>query len=86
MGGQLNALSPFLWHRAESAVERLATYASLQDLDAALQFDYAGNRDWSGNRLSSYFDLAQNPVQMASMTAAATAFLRGHLAPRRFRL
>jgi len=62
-----------LWH--------LATYAALQDFDAVLQFDYAGDRNWAGGRISGYFDASQNPVQMVSMAPAAAAFLRGDLAP-----
>jgi len=59
----------------------LAAYAGFQDFDAALQFAYSGDRSWTKTTLDSYFDMAHNPVQMASMTAAAAAFLRGDIAP-----
>jgi len=59
----------------------LAAYAGLQDFDAVLQFDYQGDRNWSKTTLDGYFDLAHNPVQMTSMTAAGLAFLRGDISP-----
>jgi len=61
----------------------LAAYGALHDFDGLLPFDYQSSLNWDDRRTTGYFAVSQNPVKMASFIPAATAFLRGDIAPAR---
>lgn len=60
----------------------LVGIAGLQDWDALFAFAYADQkRDYEPQRINGVFDLAGHPAKLAFVTAAASAFRRGLVAP-----
>ncbi len=56
--------------------------AGLQDWDAIFAFAYADQkRDYEPTRINGIFDIAGHPAKLAFVTAAASAFRRGLVAP-----
>ncbi|WP_165070629.1 carbohydrate binding domain-containing protein [Paludisphaera rhizosphaerae] len=57
----------------------IAAYAARQDWDAVFLFAYShrGNDEWGTGRITSFFDVDQNPAKMATLPAAAAMFIRG---------
>lgn len=56
----------------------LASFASRQDWDAIFAFAYSHRPgEWDAGRITSFFDIDQNPVKMATLPAAVAMFLRG---------
>lgn len=59
----------------------LSTYASLQDWDAVLPFDYNSSDIWNSGKIDGFFTLNQNPIKMSAMIPAALAFYRSDISP-----
>jgi hypothetical protein len=60
----------------------LVGIAGLQDWDAIFAFAYADQkRDYEPTRINGVFDIAGHPAKLAFVTAAASAFRRGLVAP-----
>ena len=59
----------------------LSTYASLQDWDAVLPFDYNSSDIWNSGKIDNFFTLNQNPIKMSAMIPAALAFYRSDISP-----
>ncbi|MBN9691085.1 MAG: carbohydrate binding domain-containing protein [Verrucomicrobia bacterium] len=59
----------------------LAAYGAFQDWDGIWMFDYGPGQDSvSMGRIRGFFDIAQNPAQMANLLLAANLFRRGDVA------
>ena len=66
---------------AAETLPLIFAFAALQDWDGVFVFAYSHRGDdWDAGRISSFFDIDQDPVKMASLPAAAALFLRGDLA------
>jgi hypothetical protein len=60
----------------------LAAYAALQDWDAIYVFAYSHRRDdWDTRRITSFFDIDQHPLKMATLIPAAALFRRADVKP-----
>lgn len=55
----------------------LGAYASFQDVDGIMFFDYNGAADWTTDRISSYFSIHRNPAMMSLMPSVAYAYRNG---------
>lgn len=55
----------------------LGAYASLHDVDGVMLFDYNGSKDWTTDKVDSYFSIARNPAMMALMPSMARAYREG---------
>ena len=62
-------------YRAET-VPMLAAFAGLQDWDGFYLFDYSVNDLNSHNKITSFFDISNDPAKMAFLPAAALIFER----------
>lgn len=64
---------------ASEAFLLIAAYGARQDWDAIFAFAYShrGGDDRASRRLTSFFDIDQDPAKMATLPAVAALFLRG---------
>jgi hypothetical protein len=77
---EYNAASPNTF--SSEAFLELCAVAGLQDWDAVLAFAYCHRKDqWDARKITSFFDIDQNPVKMATLPAAVALFLRGDIQP-----
>ncbi|MDR3635304.1 MAG: carbohydrate binding domain-containing protein [Isosphaeraceae bacterium] len=60
----------------------IAAFAALQDWDGVFAFAYSHRKDdWDARRITSFFDIDQHPLKMATLPAATALFLRGDVRP-----
>jgi hypothetical protein len=60
----------------------LCAYAALQDWDGVFAFAYSHRaNDWDKGYFSSFFDIDQHPLKMATLPASLSLFMRGDVAP-----
>lgn len=60
----------------------LAAFAAVQDWDAIYAFAYSHRRDdWDTRRITSFFDIDQHPLKMATLIPAAAMFRRADVSP-----
>lgn len=60
----------------------LAAFAAVQDWDAIYAFAYSHRRDdWDTRRITSFFDIDQHPLKMATLISAAALFRRADVKP-----
>jgi hypothetical protein len=66
------------------AVPFLTAYASLQDVDGVMFFDYNGaTDDWETDKVGGYFDIHRNTALMSLMPSCAFAYRNFLIAPAR---
>ncbi len=66
------------------AVPFLTTYASLQDVDGVMFFDYNGSTDdWETDKVGGYFDIHRNTAMMSLTPSCAFAYRNFLIAPAR---
>jgi len=59
----------------------IALYGALQGWDGVFSFTYASGETWESDGVSSYFNIAPNPVKLAVFPACADIFDRGRIGP-----
>ena len=60
----------------------ICAYAALQDWDGIFAFAYSHrSNDWATGYFSSFFDIDQHPVKMATLPASLALFMRGDVSP-----
>ena len=61
----------------------LAALGGFQGWDAIFSFAYSHDRDYEPRRLTSFFDIKDDPVRLVHMPACVAMFVRGDVAPAR---
>jgi hypothetical protein len=61
----------------------IAAFGGFQGWDAIFSFAYSHDRNYEPRRLTSFFDIKEDPVRLVHMPACVAMFVRGDVAPAR---